>query len=116
MDHRNENVYTIDISKYEGHDRCFSSMHDKSWLWHERLGHVNMNLITQLNNNKLVRDLPKISFEKDKVCETCQMEKQIKTSFKNKIFISTSRPLELLHMDLFRPSMTTSLGGNHMHL
>ena len=23
MDHRNENVYTIDISKYEGHDRCF---------------------------------------------------------------------------------------------
>ena len=23
MGHRNENVYTIDISKYEGHDKCF---------------------------------------------------------------------------------------------
>ena len=23
MGHRNENVYTIDISKYEGHNRCF---------------------------------------------------------------------------------------------
>ena len=25
MGHRNENVYTIDISKYEGHHRCFST-------------------------------------------------------------------------------------------
>ena len=111
MGHRNENVYTIDISKYEGHNRCFSNMHDKSWLWHRRLGHVNMNLITQLNKNELVRGLPKISFEKNKVCEACQMGKQIKTSFKNKNFISTSRPLELFHMDLFGPSRTTSLGG-----
>ena len=68
-----KNVYTIDISKYEGHNRCFSSTHDESWLWHRRLGHVNMNLITQLNKNELVRGLPKISFEKDKVCEACQM-------------------------------------------
>ena len=68
--HRNENVYTIDISKYE--DRCFSCMDDESWLWHRRLGHVNMNLITQLKKNELVRGLPKISF--DKICETCQME------------------------------------------
>ena len=103
MGHRNENVYTIDISKYEGHNRCFSSMHDESWLWHRRLRHVNMNLITQLNKNELVRGLPKISFEKDKVCEEFKMEKQIKTSFKNKKFISTSIPLELLHIDLFGP-------------
>ena len=32
MGHINGNVYTIDISKYEGHNRCFSSMHDESWL------------------------------------------------------------------------------------
>ena len=82
---------------------------DKHWLWHRRLGHVNMNLITRLNKNKLVRGLPKISFEKDKVYETCQMGKQIKTYFKNKNFISTSRPLVLFHMDLFGPSRTISL-------
>ena len=52
-----------------------------------------------------------MSFEKDKVCEACQMGKQIKTSFKNKNFISTKRLLELLHMDLFGPSKTTSLEG-----
>ena len=106
----NENVYTMDISKYEGHDRCFSSMYDESWLWHKILGHTNKNLITQLNKNELVRGLSKISFKKDKGCEACQMGKQIKRSLLKKI-ISTSRSLELLHMDLFRPSRTTSLGG-----
>ena len=39
------------------------------------------------------------------------MGKQIKNSFKNKIFISTSRPLKFLHMDLFGPSRTPSVGG-----
>ena len=111
MVHRNENVHTIYSSKYESHDRCFSSMHDESWLWHRRLEHVNMNLITQLNKNKLIRGLPKISFEKDKVCEACQMGKQIKTYFKNKNFISTLRSLEIIHMDLFGFSRTTSIGG-----
>ena len=70
-----------------------------------------MNLITQLNKNKLVRGLTKISFEKYKVCEECQMENQIKTSFKNKNFISTSKPFEIFHIDLFGPSKTTSFGG-----
>ena len=67
---------------------------------------MNMNLITQLNKSALVRGFSKFSFEKDKICEACQMRKQIKTSFKNKILISTSRPLEFLHIDLFRPSRT----------
>ena len=72
---------------------------------------MNMNIIIKLNKNELVKGLPKISFEKDKVCEACQMGKKIKTSFKNKNFIYTSRPLELLHMNLFGPSRTTSLRG-----
>ena len=39
------------------------------------------------------------------------MGKQIKNFFKNKNFISTITPLKLLHMDLFDPSRTPSLGG-----
>ena len=39
----------------------------------------------QLNKNELVRGLPKINFQKDKVCEACQMGKQIKTLSKTKI-------------------------------
>ena len=70
-----------------------------------------MNFITQLNKNEHFRGFPKISFEKYKVCEACKVGKQIKISFKNKNFISTSRPLEFLHMDFFGPPRTTSLGG-----
>ena len=69
-------------------------MHDQIWLWHRRLGHANMDLISQLNKDELVKGLPKIYFQKDKVCEACQVGKQIKNSFKNKNLISTTRPLE----------------------
>ncbi|WRX18659.1 Integrase [Theobroma cacao] len=37
--------------------------------------------------------------------------KQIRTSLKTKNIVSTFRPLELLHIDLFGPISTTSLGG-----
>ena len=84
MGHRCDNVYAINISKYDGHDICFSSMHNQSWLWHRRLGHANMDLISQLSKDELVRGLPKINFQKDKVCEVCQVGKKIKNSFKNK--------------------------------
>ena len=53
MSHRNDNVYTIGIQKYDGHNKCFSSIHDQSWSWHRRLEHVNINLISQLNKNNL---------------------------------------------------------------
>ena len=86
-------------------------MHDQSWLWHRRLGHANMDLISQLNKDELVRGLPKINFQNDKVCEACQVGRQIKNSFKNKNFISIFRPLESLNMDLFSPSRTPSLLG-----
>ena len=86
-------------------------MHNQSWLWQRRLGHANMDLISQLNKDELVRGFPKINFQKDKVCEACQVGKQIKKYFKNKNFISISRPLELLHMDLFGPTRTPSLRG-----
>ena len=60
----------------------------------------------------LLEAFPKLIFKKT-VCETCQVGKQIKNSFRNKNFISTSRPLELLHMDLFDPSRIPSLGGKY---
>ena len=74
-----------------------------------------MDLISKILKNDLVKGLSKISFKKDKICEACQFGKQIKTSFKNKMHISTSKPLQLLHIDLFEPSRYASLNGI-MHL
>jgi len=71
-----------------------------------------MNHLNKLVSNELVYGLPKLKFEKEHVCEACQRGKQTRKSFSLKNFVSTSKPLELLHMDLFGPSRTMSLGGN----
>ena len=63
--------------------------------------------------NELVIGLPKLEFTKDKPCDACQKGKQSKSSFKLKNIVSTSRPLELIYMDLFGPTKVTSLGGMH---
>ena len=39
-------------------------------------------------------------------------ENRPKVSFKSKNVVSTERPLEMLHMDLFGPSRAMSLSGN----
>lgn len=54
-----------------------------------------------------------LKFLKDHICDACQMRKQTRVSFKPKNIVSTSRPLELLHMDLFGHSRTKSLDGNY---
>ena len=105
------NVYTINIDCASTNEKCLSALHDDGWLWHRRLGHASMDLISKIVKNDLVKGLPKINFQKDRTCEACQFGKQIKTSFKSKNHVSTSKPLQLLHIDLFGPSRHASLSG-----
>jgi hypothetical protein len=109
---RNENVYTIDFDNMTSKESiCLAAINENSWLWHRRLGHANMELLSKLSKLDLVKGLPITKFVKDKICDACQLGKQTKSSFKKKKVISTSRPLELLHMDLFGPIRTASLSG-----
>jgi hypothetical protein len=109
---RNENVYTIDLDNMTSKESiCLAAINENSWLWHRRLGHVNKELLSKLSKLDLVKGLPVTKFVKDKICDACQLGKQTKSSFKKKKVISTSRPLELLHMDLFGPIRTASLSG-----
>jgi len=59
----------------------------------------------------LVVGLPSIKFNDDKVCDACARGKQVRKSFKLKYYVSTTRPLELLHVDLCGPMRITSTGG-----
>ena len=70
-----------------------------------------MDLMSKLVKKNLVKDLPKVNYERNRLCDACQLEKQTRNTFKPKNIVSTTRPLELLHMDLFKPTRTTSLGG-----
>jgi len=109
---RINNVYLLDISNSTSIG-CLLTKYEESWLWHRRIAHIHMHHLDKLISNDLVIGLPKLKFEKNHVCEACQKGKQTKRSFKLKNIVSTSKPLELLHMDLFCPSRTMSLGRNY---
>ncbi|KAK2978671.1 hypothetical protein RJ640_023385 [Escallonia rubra] len=47
--------------------KCLSAISETSWLWHRRLGHMHMEHLKDISSKELVRGLPKIKFEKDKM-------------------------------------------------
>ncbi|XP_049378086.1 uncharacterized protein LOC125842830 [Solanum stenotomum] len=53
-----------------------------SWLWHRKLGHASMHALEKLSKLELVIGLPKLKFEKNHICDACQMGKQTRSSFK----------------------------------
>ena len=111
---RVNNTYMLNLNNVSmTGTKCLVTMSEDSWLWHRRLAHINFDLLNKVSSKDLVIGLPKIKFTKDHLCEACQMGKQKRISFKSKNLVSTSRPLELLHMDLFGPSRTKSIGGNY---
>jgi len=112
---RVNNIYLLDIS-HPTSIGCLLTKHEESWLWHRRIAHIHRHHLNKLISKYLVIGLPKLKFEKYHICEACQKEKQIKHSFKLKNVVFTSKPLELLHMDLFGLSRTISLGGNYYAL
>jgi hypothetical protein len=59
-----------------------------------------------------VLGLTNVTFEKDRPCAACQAGKQVGSSHHSKNVMTTSRPLELLHMDLFGPVAYLSIGGS----
>ncbi|GJT92946.1 retrovirus-related pol polyprotein from transposon TNT 1-94, partial [Tanacetum coccineum] len=76
---------------------------------------ANMRLIQSLASKELVRNLPKLKFDQH-LCDACKIRKQAHASHKAKNIVSTTRCLELLHMDLFGPSAVRSYGGNRYTL
>ncbi|GJS52934.1 copia protein [Tanacetum coccineum] len=96
-------------------DKVIAMIDENSTLWHRRLGHANMRLIQSLASKELVRNLPKLKFDQH-FCDACKIGKQAHASHKAKNIFSTTRCLELLHIDLFGPSAVRSYGGNRYTL
>ncbi|CAM8933228.1 unnamed protein product [Rhodiola kirilowii] len=107
-----DGVYLTDLSFNPEEYLCLASRTGNSVLWHRRLGHVNMRLLKKLHKLELVRGLPEVSEGLEHVCDACTRGKQTRTSFPVKNVVSTTRPLELVHMDLCGPMRTTTRGGN----
>ncbi|GJS57947.1 retrovirus-related pol polyprotein from transposon TNT 1-94, partial [Tanacetum coccineum] len=100
---RKKGLYVMKLGNKPKDQICLATIDENSTLWHRRLGHANMRLIQSLASKELVRNLPKLKFDQH-FCDACKIGKQAHASHKAKNIVSTTRFLEILHMDLFGPS------------
>ncbi|GJZ76749.1 retrotransposon protein [Tanacetum coccineum] len=73
--HRRNGLYTCKLGDNSKQQICLASVMDNSTLWHRSLGHANMRLVQNIASNELVRNLPKLSFERH-FCDTCGLRSQ----------------------------------------
>ncbi|GKE10832.1 retrovirus-related pol polyprotein from transposon TNT 1-94 [Tanacetum coccineum] len=83
----------------------------KSWLWHQRLSHLNFDTINDLAKNDLVTGLPKFKYHKEHLCPSYEQGKSKKASHPSKPVPNSKQKLHLLHMDLCGPMRFESING-----
>nr|GFA65093.1 retrovirus-related Pol polyprotein from transposon TNT 1-94 [Tanacetum cinerariifolium] len=111
---RSTNLYTINL-----HDMASASpiclmaraSSTKSWLWHQRLSHLNFDTINDLAKNDLVLGLPKFKYHKEHLCPLCEQGKSKRASHPPKPIPNSRQMLHLLHMDLCGPMRIASING-----
>ncbi|GJS16319.1 retrovirus-related pol polyprotein from transposon TNT 1-94 [Tanacetum coccineum] len=111
---RGNNLYTLSLGDMMASSPiCLLSKASKtkSWLWHQRLSHLNFGAINHLARHGLVRGLSKLKFEKDHLCYACAMGKSKKKSHTPKSEDINQEKLYLLHMDLCGPMRVASVNG-----
>ena len=78
-------------------------------LWHRRLGHINFNALRKINVSHNL-GIPAKAF-KDLRCPVCLSCKSCHKPFAKEHPHKTTRPLQLVSMDLAGPVRTPSVGG-----
>jgi hypothetical protein len=112
-----DKLYLVDFSKENANlDACLIAKTNMDWLWHHHLAHVGMKNLHKLLKGDHVLGLTDVCFEKDKPFAACQAGKQVGSTHHSKNVMTTSIPLELLHMDLFGPVAYLSIRGSNYGL
>src|SRR3954468_19410476 len=110
--YRKGDLYIVDFSSGPALSTCLMAKATFGWLWHRRLGHARMKNLQTLISKKNIVGIDNVKFNKDRLCSACEAGKIAKKHHSAKTIMTTTRPLELLHMDLFGPQNYASLGGN----
>ncbi|GJW73218.1 retrovirus-related pol polyprotein from transposon TNT 1-94 [Tanacetum coccineum] len=111
---RTTNLYTINLHEMASASPiCLMARatSTKSWLWHQRLSHLNFDTINDLAKNDLVTGLPKFKYHKEHLCPSCEQGKSKKASHPPKPVPNSKQRLRLLHMDLCGPMRVDSISG-----
>jgi len=94
---------------------CMLSKDEEVKLWHQKLGHLNLQGMKKAISVEAIRGIPKLNIAEDSICGECQVGKQTRMSHPRLEHQGTSKVLELLHMDLMGTMLkvrkTTRRGG-----
>jgi len=111
---RDRDVYKLDMSQVDAETEttCLiaQASNDESQLWHRRLGHSNFRNMNKLVSGNHAVGIPSKKFSTSDHCSACLKGKQHRASYKSKLMNSISKPLHMLHMDLFGPTNIQSIG------
>lgn len=103
-------LYKIQINDIQ--QQCLLSKNEQeTWLWHQRLGHVNFTALQLMSKHHMTHGLPLITQPKEN-CGGCLMSKQTRKSFPSQTSFVAKAALELVHMDLCGPISPTTPAGN----
>ncbi|GJU65949.1 retrovirus-related pol polyprotein from transposon TNT 1-94 [Tanacetum coccineum] len=71
------NLYTINLHEITSSSPiCLltRATSTKSWLWHQRLSHLNFDTINKLAKDNIVKGLPKFKYTKDHLCPSLRVK------------------------------------------
>nr|GFA19543.1 putative ribonuclease H-like domain-containing protein [Tanacetum cinerariifolium] len=111
---RSTNLYTINLREMASASPiCLMARASstKSWLWHQRLSHLNFDTINDLARNDFVACLPKFKYHKEHLCPSCEQGKSKRASHPPKLVPNSRQRLHLLHMDFCGPMRIASING-----
>ncbi|KAH9792303.1 retrovirus-related pol polyprotein from transposon RE2 [Citrus sinensis] len=105
------------INKFSSYISSCDALNNKVQLLHRRFGHPNsqilMHLLKSVPSVNLSHNTIKQALEK--LCEACQMGKTHRLHFPS-TETKTTKPLELIHTDLWGPSPTPSRDGYNYYI
>nr|GEX75458.1 retrovirus-related Pol polyprotein from transposon TNT 1-94 [Tanacetum cinerariifolium] len=111
---RTTNLYTINLHEMApASPICLmaGASSTKSWLWHQRLSHLNFDTKNDIAKKDLVIGLLKFKYHKEHLCLSCEQGKSKRASHPPKPIPSSRQRLHLLHMDLCGPMKIASING-----
>nr|GFC53972.1 retrovirus-related Pol polyprotein from transposon TNT 1-94 [Tanacetum cinerariifolium] len=111
---RSTNLYTINLHEMASASPiCLMARTSStnSWLWHQRLSHLNFDTINDLARNDLVAGLPKFKYHKEHLCPSYEQGKSKRASHPPKPVLNSRQRLHLLHMDLCGSMRVASING-----
>ncbi|KAI5314395.1 hypothetical protein L3X38_043571 [Prunus dulcis] len=107
---KNNRCYPLSLMEAD-HIALKASVTECTWIWHKRLGHLNLRSLKQLREKEMVHGLPHFE-DVNGVCAGCQMGKQHRDWFPKEQAWRAKNPLELIHTDLCGPMQNESIAGN----